>query len=82
MAVRTNVAISLIKKMFLIESLNILVYTMSIWNIIHGGQRANVNWSKKKEKNERCDGGGQEKLQICLTGIGKRTALALKQYLV
>ena len=55
---------------------------MGIWNIIHGRQHANVNWSKKKKKNGRCDGGGQAKLQICLTGVGNRTALALKQYIV
>jgi hypothetical protein len=36
----------------------------------------------RSKKNERCDGGGQGKLQICLTGVGNRMALALKQELV
>jgi hypothetical protein len=37
---------------------------------------------QEEEKNGRCDVGGQRKLQICLTGLGNRTALALKQYVV
>jgi len=79
---RINVAISVIKKMCLIDSFTILTYTVSFWNIVQVRQYAKVNWNKKKKKNECCDGGVNGKMQICLNGVCNRIALALEQEFV